>query len=59
MWLFLLPLISLAAFNQTKRLPLERDRNVLLLVGSQLVTTFMIFVFQFPWQQLLLEWRVI
>ena len=50
LWLFTLPVLSLFMSNQIKRLPFSQRVNHVFVVGTQLVTTFLIFIYQFPYQ---------
>ncbi len=50
LWLFTLPVLSLLMSNQIKLLPFNQRMNHIFVVGTQLVTTFLIFIYQFPTQ---------
>jgi hypothetical protein len=50
LWLFTLPVLSLLMSNQIKLLPFSQRINHVFVVGTQLVTTFLIFIYQFPTQ---------
>jgi hypothetical protein len=50
LWLFTLPVFSLLISNQMKLLPFSQRMNHVFVVGTQLVTTFLIFIYQFPYQ---------
>jgi hypothetical protein len=50
LWLFTLPVFSLLMANQMKLLPFSQRMNHVFVVGTQLVTTFLIFIYQFPTQ---------
>ena len=50
LWLFTLPVLSLFMSNQIKLLPFSQRVNHVFVVGTQLVTTFLIFIYQFPYQ---------
>ena len=50
LWLFTIPVLSLFMSNQIKLLPYSQRLNHMLVVGTQLVTTYLIFFYQFPHQ---------
>jgi hypothetical protein len=50
LWLFTLPVFSLLISNQMKLLPFSQRMNHVFVVGTQLVTAFLIFIYQFPYQ---------
>jgi hypothetical protein len=50
LWLFTLPVFSLIISKQIKLLPFSQRLNHVLVVGTQLVTTYLIFIYQFPYQ---------
>jgi hypothetical protein len=50
LWLFTLPIVSLMVSRRINLLPFGRRTSILLLAGSQVITTYCIFLFQFPYQ---------
>ncbi|HEY44694.1 MAG TPA: hypothetical protein G4O11_11995 [Anaerolineae bacterium] len=50
LWLFTLPVFSLFISNQIKLLPFSHRMNHIIIVGTQLVSTYLIFLYQFPAQ---------
>jgi hypothetical protein len=50
LWLFTLPVLSLFISNQIKLLPFNLRMNHVIIAGTQLVTTYLIFLYQFPTQ---------
>jgi len=50
LWLFTIPVLSLFMSSQIKLLPYSQRLNHVFVVGTQLVTTYLIFFYQFPHQ---------
>lgn len=50
LWLFTLPLLAILASSEIDLLPFRRKANVMLVAGYQLTSTYLIFLFQFPFQ---------
>lgn len=50
LWLFTLPVLSLFVANQIKLLPFSQRMNHVIIIGTQLVIAYLIFIYQFPTQ---------